>query len=313
MKYDPSVRRAYLASVVVTGIAVAIVACGSFDADDETPSPSPSPDGSVAEDAPPPLPDGAPPDAGHLEAGPCPTGFGPDMVVVRVSSQRSICIDKTEVSSAHYAQFRATVSDVTSLQQLVPSGCEALAAAALDSADDAGAFPRRQVSFCSAAFFCAAQGKRLCGSLADGSGAVKTTDGGPSDDPSLEWEGACAQGKEGAFYPWGTTDPDSAGPAGCLTATTAPDASGPRPVATGPVCGPTPGPYDMIGNVWEWVNLRVDLVPANVSYSAVRGGAFASETVVRGCATVHGIDAPLGARAAGQPDVGFRCCADPKP
>lgn len=292
---------------------VAFLACGSFGTDDDAQPPAPSPDAATA-DGSSPAPDAALPDASELEGGDggCPTGFGPEMVVAAVSGDRAICIDVSEVSSAQYAQFRAAVTDVTPFQPLVPPECATLAAPALDPADEAGALPRRAVSFCSAAFYCASQGKRLCGSLADGGGLVKTEDGGAAvGDPPLEWEGACAGGQARDHYPWGNTDPAAAAAAGCLTADTAPDASI-RPVATSPVCGPAKGPYDMIGNAWEWVNLRVDRPFASVSYSAVRGGAWNAATPAQGCATPHGADAPLGTYAAGRKDIGFRCCADPK-
>jgi hypothetical protein len=312
MKYDPRMRRAVCGTFFVSA-ALAFVACGSFGTDDDAQPSSALPDAADG-DGSSPLPDAAPPDANALDGGGgrCPTGFGPAMVVTAVSSDRAICVDVSEVSSAMYAEFRAKVTDVTPFQPLVPSGCEMLAAAALDPADDAGALPRRSVSFCSAAFYCASQGKRLCGSLADGSGLVKADDGGaPVENPPLEWEGACAGGQQRDHYPWGNTDPAPAAAAGCLTADTAPDA-GVRPVATSPVCGPANGPYDMIGNVWEWVSLRVDKPSASVSYSGLRGGAWNAATPAQGCATPHGADAPLGTYAAGRKDVGFRCCADPK-
>ncbi len=232
------------------------------------------------------------------------------MTVIAASSDRSICVDRTEVTSAQYAAFITATSTLDPWKDAVPKACKSLALAALDAPDDGGDLPRVTVSFCSAAYFCAAQGKRICGSLADGGAVVVEAGAG---DPPLEWEGACANGQDRSFYPWGTQAPEPAIAAGCLTKSSNPDANAPRAAGGAPQCAPSPteGPFDMIGNVWEWVNLRSD--GAGVSYTAVRGGSYAEPTVIYGCASPHGIDAPPGAFAAGHAAVGFRCCADPKP
>ena len=286
-------------------------ACGAFGADEDGP---PSPDASAdgASDAAPEgaaPPDAAADDASADDAGACPTGHGPSMRVTPVSASRSICIDRTEVTSAQYASFRAAVLDLKPLRALVPNECSPQTAAALSPADGGGDLPRVDVSFCSAAFYCAAQGKRLCGGLADGKGIV--TDGGK--DPPLEWEGACANGNDGSFYPWGTISPEPAVAAGCHTRSTDPNAAAPRAVGAAPACGPdgAEGPWDMIGNVWEWVNVRSDPSPV-VSYTGLRGGSFEGDTVGNGCATPHAADGPPGQYATGRTAVGFRCCADPR-
>jgi formylglycine-generating enzyme required for sulfatase activity len=238
----------------------------------------------------------------------CPTGLGPEMVIVAVSPTRSICIDRTEVTEAEYAAFRSSLTTLSALTAKVPAGCSGLSIVALASATDGGKLPRRDIPFCSAAYYCAAQGKRLCGSLEDG-GTVLIVDNMP--DPPMEWERACSNGKTGNFYPWGTTDPSTSVQAGCYTRSFDEDAMAPRLVGAAPACGPPgdAGPVDMIGNVWEWVNLRKDLT-GGPSYTGARGGAYNGTVVGNGCQTGFALDGVNGQyRAGGSPDVGFRCCA----
>jgi formylglycine-generating enzyme len=248
-------------------------------------------------------------DAGPSDAPPpCPVGVGPEMTVIQVTTGVTICVDRTEVTSTQYAAFRATTKDTGPLGSKVPPDCSGISAAGLTPSDDGGNLPRVSISFCSAAFFCAAQGKRLCGALGDGS-AVVITESDP--DPPMEWEGACANGKSGSYYPWGTTDPGGAVAAKCQTKSAYPDANAPREVGLEPTCGPgSAGPFDMVGNVWEFVNGRKD-VDGGVSYTLLRGGAWDGETVPSGCSTGHAIHAHHGTYAGGHATIGFRCCADP--
>lgn len=238
--------------------------------------------------------------------GRCPVGVGPSMTVVQLFTGRPLCVDRTEVTSAQYAAFRSQTFD-PSLFPRIPPEC---VAAGTDPADDGGDGPRVQVSLCSAARFCVAQGKRLCGSLEDG-GAVFVNDAN-APDPPMEWDVACANGAEGSYYPWGSTDPAGAIAAKCQTASYDPDATAPRTAGAEPACGPGgDGPLDMIGNVWEWQNGRRDNA-GGASYTSIRGGGYESTTVGSGCKHGHGVDAVYGAYAAGRPTVGFRCCAEPR-
>lgn len=310
-------RRSLLAAAFVAAFAGA-AACSTFGTHDEgTPAAEsdsgaeagvPGEDGQATNETGTPD-DAAPPvDGGSLN--PCPIGVGPPMNVVQLPSRR-VCIDRTEVTSAQYAAFRAIIKDTTALSARVPAGCAGVSAAGLTTADGKGQLPRTSVSFCSAAYFCAAQGKRLCGSLADGGPVIVTNDG--VDDPPMEWEIACANGNPGNFYPWGTTDKTGVVAAKCLTKDGYPDAAAPREAGLEPTCGPSgnAGPFDMIGNVEELVNGRRD-VDGGASYTFLRGGSYEGTVAGNGCASVHGVDAPNGTYTTGRPTIGFRCCADPK-
>ena len=234
------------------------------------------------------------------------------MRVVTLLGGRKICVDRTEVTTAQYATFRTRALGLspmehTALETKVPAACALLAAVALSNAGGPDALPQVNVSFCSAAFYCAAQGKRLCGNAVDGAGIV-ITDGGTS--PPLEWTLACANGKTENYFPWGSVDQSVAKSAGCLTQSTSPGAKAPRDAGAASACGPGDGlgPYDMIGNVWEWVTLRSD-VDGGASYTGQLGGSFVGATV-DGCMGMTGADAVHGEYANGNSQTGFRCCGD---
>lgn len=299
--------------LVFAGAAPLAFACSSFgdDPGGDVGDAAPRADASVeGPDGAPKSPDGAAPDAGD----PCPVGFGPKMAVVELLNGRRVCVDRTEVTGAAYATFHASRPVITALEAKVPQGCRGVSAATLTAPDASGDLPRARVTFCSAAYYCAASGKRLCGSLADGKSAIVTGTAESAPDPPLEWEAACSNGKPTSFLPWGTTDPTTASGAGCLTRSTTPGATQPRIVGASPDCGPSAdGPLDMVGNVWEWVDARRDIPTSNVSYTFVRGGSFKGDTIAR-CAQPHAIDGVLGAYTTKTDDeTGFRCCADPAP
>jgi formylglycine-generating enzyme required for sulfatase activity len=305
-------------AALLGGYGALAIACGTFSGADSTTA-----TGGDASDAMPTtdavLPDGAgdvaSPDASAADAagpgadaggGPCPSGTeGPPMVKipnsVTTGSPKGLCIDRTEVTNEEYNKFFQRVNQ-TAREQLaskVPEACKSLAAQ-VDPGAQSNYLPRVNVSFCSAAFYCAAQDKRLCGSF-DGA-AVVTKNG--QVDPPLEWELACSNGQDTSFYPWGSGSASAA--AACHTSER--DAAAPREVGAVTTCGPSAdGPFDMIGNVWEWVSLRAD--NQNASYTGVRGGAWEGPVVGNGCKTGHGMDAPREMMATGRPTVGFRCCA----
>jgi formylglycine-generating enzyme required for sulfatase activity len=305
-------------SFVLAALAVAasgftwLAACGAFGGDESTPpavtdgASTDGADGQV-EDA---GPDVNGPGLADADASsPCPMGIGPAMRVVTLEGGRHICVDLTEVSADEYATFRTGPIDITAVNAKVPPECTTLNPNTLSPADTDGKLPRRNVSFCSAASYCAAQGKRLCGDATTGAAIAY---GAPVDtnDPVTEWELACANGGPKANYPWGPQDFSAAN--GCETFSADPDASAARSVGAVPTCGPSDndGPYDMIGNVWEWVSLHREVDGG--SYTSVRGGAWDVPTPGSGCATRHALAGGPGLYAQGQADVGFRCCADPK-
>jgi formylglycine-generating enzyme required for sulfatase activity len=131
-----------------------------------------------------------------------------------------------------------------------------------------------------------------------------------------EWEKA-ARGTDGRKYPWGNEptvscdhavmEDSDAGGAGCGAGNTMPVGSKPN--------GASPyGAYDMLGNVWEWVNdwygeTYYETSPTNNptgpdsgDYRVLRGGAWYSVKI---------IDLRASARSAYSPDYahsyGFRC------
>lgn len=304
-----------MAACVLAVAAATAAACGGFDGDDGA-SDDAGADAPPADDAAEApvdggaeaAPDDAAPDATDAgDAGRCPVGIGPEMVVVDVADH-AFCIDRTEVTDTQYATFRVKLDapGLAALAPRLPPPCDRTALVAIDREGALSDLPRVNLAFCSAAAYCAAQGKRLCGGL-DGGAVV--LDGG-TEEPTLEWEVACANDLDTTRYPWGTTPGPSAA-AGCQTQDLVD--GGRRPVGTAAACGATGGPLDMIGNVWEYVNVRRDF-PTD-AYTGLRGGSYAGRTVGNGCETLHG--SASGARGAYTatpvPDVGFRCCADVRP
>lgn len=219
---------------------------------------------------------------------------------------RPFCIDRTEVTETQYATFRARLdaAGLAALAPRLPSPCGDVALVALSPGTAPSNLPRANVGFCSAAAFCAAQGKRLCGGL-DGGAVV--LDGRGAPEVPLEWEVACAKSRDTSGYPWGDI-PEPSAAAGCQTQ----DLSdgGRRAAGTAAACGYTGGPLDMIGNVWEYVNVRRDVELD--AYTGVRGGSYTGRTVGNGCATSHGIESgKRGSYTTRTVDeIGFRCCAD---
>jgi hypothetical protein len=159
-------------AVTTLMLVVAAAACSSFDA---VPQPGAAEmdagddghtgiDRDGATDADGGAPDAAP-DAPSTDASsPCPVGDGPSMREVMLLGGRTICVDRTEVTTAQYGAFLSRVTNLAPLDPAVPPDCTGLAAVARSAAGAPSALPQVNVSFCSAAFYCAAQGKRLCGS-----------------------------------------------------------------------------------------------------------------------------------------------------
>jgi sulfatase modifying factor 1 len=309
-----TMRRGVAVFAVATALAAA---CSTFSSenDDGTPRADAASDSPI-ESASPIDAIASASDAGDAavdgaDAGPCPIGLGPDMVVVDIGT-RTICIDRTEVTSAHYAAFLASHTGAGALAPYamkVAPQCALITPPGLTAADDGGARPRRSIDYCSAALFCVAQGKRLCGNVGDGGAIVFASDGG-SEHPLTEWELACANGRSVTYYPWGTMNASGAVAAKCETRDYDDASTGPRAAGAEPACATVSGALDMIGNVWEWVNMPVDN-DGGASYTAVRGGAWDGVTAPFGCGTQHGFASSSGNYAGGDPTAGFRCCADP--
>jgi len=205
-------------------------------------------------------------------------------------------IDRTEVTPGQYAAWLATNPSPTPVlitacslnTSYAPNEECALSEAALTDHH-----PIACVDWCDARFYCAAVGKRLCGSTSGG--------GAPYDPQSSEWEKeqwgqACnAQGSQIFTYgePYAPSTCNSEG-----TAT--------LPVAALSGCQSSvaefSGVYDMNGNVKEWVDQCSPQLSANTCYA--RGGGFNQGSV--GCSSR--VDAPY--RLNVEENLGFRCCKD---
>ena len=258
----------------------------------------------------------------------CPKGLpGPALVEVKGPDGTPYCIDKTEVTQAHYAEFlKAKAGDVSGQvpecdgerwdpQMEEPETVGRCPYALYDPAK----FPTRPMlctSWCMARGYCEWAGKRLCRRI--GGGTITTIDESGAKDPQGEWYNACSQGGK-TVYPYGDTwDPDKCattenkaiGPGG---------EKGPPPLdAADPAIadchGATP-PYDEIldmgGNVYEWENscfVNPFHPPPGVDILCrKRGGSMlnAKSELNLACAT----DTVGSIRIQGAME-GFRCCAD---
>src|SRR5690606_8434471 len=117
----------------------------------------------------------------------CPTGRGSEMVRISHPSG-DYCIDKTEATKGHYAQFRADKDGDYSGQA---SYCEwnvdyGQGNCAPYSPTDNPNFPAACMDWCDADAFCKWAGKRLCGKFGGGGNADAYAPGNPQ-----EWTGAC--------------------------------------------------------------------------------------------------------------------------
>jgi formylglycine-generating enzyme required for sulfatase activity len=145
------------------------------------------------------------------------------------------------------------------------------------------AVPVTNVTFCEARAFCEWAGKRLCGRV--GGGELAT---GELTTQTSAWFNACTAG---------TSEPvHLLSDAGCQL-----EASAPAPA--GSTCqGGLPALFDMVGNVWEWVDAPTTPDGAKPQ-SFFMGGGF-SHPPGTNCTAV-GVG-PTDFRAS---DVGFRCCS----
>ncbi len=218
----------------------------------------------------------------------CPSGQGPQMV-----EAGDICIDSTEVTNAHYAEFLADEAFVAN----APPECDwnDTFVQDRDGPTEANAkYPVVWVDWCDAHAFCQWAGKRLCGRV--GGGATPWT--GYADAEESEWFAACSHGGE-TVYPYGNdydefacSGRDSGGAFGPVV-----------PVGDYSGCvGGSTGLLHMSGNAGEWEN---SCGGAPFVSCRVRGGSSASNSGALRCD-----DAVSLARNAKDPWTGIRCCAD---
>jgi formylglycine-generating enzyme len=218
---------------------------------------------------------------------PCPaTGRGPTMV--RVAYQLTeLCIDSTEVTDDQYEVF---VLDPDSDPSRQPAECVSNTTYASTNPGDRRAFPAVGVDHCDAKAFCKWAGKRLCGPVERGDLVWSF----PSPQES-EWTFACTEA--GAHpRPYG----DAAEPGTCNFS------GGLMGVGTNPGCEVgSLGIFDMLGNVWEWVDQCAPAADA---------GPDAAECIIAGGSYQHDYQIECGkefeaTRGYTNEDLGFRCCA----
>ena len=174
----------------------------------------------------------------------CPSGRGPDMVLVDDGKGIRFCIDRTEVTNAQYAAFLDT-SPKTGGQPPECAGNTAYAPSSTASFDvGRNQYPVASVDWCDARAFCAWAGKRLCGHI--GGGSLRS-DAERNDPDASQFMYVCTKGST-QLYSYG----NEYIPGIC-------NASGgggqPMPVGASVDCqGGFPGVFDLVGNVGEWTD-----------------------------------------------------------
>jgi formylglycine-generating enzyme required for sulfatase activity len=223
---------------------------------------------------------------------------GPDMVRIDAPGG-SYCIDTTEVT---VAQFNAFLLDAGVFIDTPPE-CDG--AAPLPLVDQIPAdqdLPVGTLGSCHAWSYCRWAGKRLCGAIGDGG----PTASWPQRPQDTEWVYACINGVNNYAYPYGEEHDAHA----CNT--DAPD-GGRLPVKARPACHGVVPPfdqvYDMVGNLWEFV----DDLPGSGGNIVAHGGSWsttgdAMAEFSGGCRFGISFQGAGGSKLA---ESGFRCCADP--
>jgi formylglycine-generating enzyme required for sulfatase activity len=229
-------------------------------------------------------------DAGSDAPKACPSGRGPNMIVVGGPGV-PFCIDATEVTNS---QFREMLVSPPALSTL-PVSCAFKTAFA--SAVGPNDLPVN-TDWCDGYAFCAWAGKRLCGKI--GGGANDFAD--YAQLSKSQWYYACSGGGV-HVYPYG----DTFDPLACNGA--AYDAGGVIPVKSDPRCeGGFPGLFDMAGNRWEWEDSCTGDGGADDRCRA-RGGTWVDGNTQMQCDFDH-LKHFDPRRNQTNTYMGFRCCAD---
>ena len=230
--------------------------------------------GATVENSPPP------------DAGICPKS------AVRIESKLGpICIDRTEVTGARYAEF------LEAAPSNQPAFCKWN-----DSYKPAAKWPPaspeapvRFVDWCDARAFCEWAGGGLCGG--PGGDALGYAEG--TNPARSQWMATCSHDGERA-YPYGDAYQS--------TACRGEDQLSPVDVGSLSSCeGGFPGVFDMSGNVGEWEN-ACDKFQDRWDMCNVRGGTFSSNNGELACAAWA-----YDNRFAKTEEVGIRCCYDQTP
>ncbi|MEO7112264.1 MAG: SUMF1/EgtB/PvdO family nonheme iron enzyme [Polyangiaceae bacterium] len=227
--------------------------------------------------------------------GKCPSGLpGPALIPLEENGAIPYCIDATEVTNAHYAQFLASNPTANSSD----GACAQSSSFAPEfnwpaAAADANR-PVVNVDWCDAKAFCAWAGKKLCGAPGGVSGKVVPI---PSSDTSL-WYAACSNlGAD--LFPYGNTY------VGTMCNGADDQKAETDDVDHPPTCTNENSSqiFDMSGNVWEWEDACEDDTPTGSCI--LRGGSFRSGEDSLSCGATD-----LTARNSKFDDFGFRCCAE---
>lgn len=230
---------------------------------------------------------------------------GPRMVSIKTHGSESYCVDTTEVTQGHFAQF---LSVAKSFAPSWPKECDGtpleppehsaegkplgLYCGEYYTPEKTPDLPMRCVDWCQAHAYCQWTGKRLCGYLEDKNG--KNYD---------EWGYACSN-KETTKYPYG----DEAKPGECADETWAKTKNDPirelPPAKDLSTCHGIGDPFelifDMSGSVLEWINACPE-----GNACLVRGGCMGYPATENSC----GFSGKVRRREQ-NPTIGFRCCGD---
>jgi len=212
---------------------------------------------------------------------------------VRVAlSDRSFCIDSTEVTNAQYAQFLAAKGADTSGQPEICSWNTSYEPLDWSAADDAE-LPVTKVDWCDAYAFCRWAGKELCGSIEGGAHSPEQM-----NDPTVSaWFAACSRGGERTF-PYGASYQAGACVDGSID-----HLAHAKSLAS---CeGGYQGLFDLSGNVEEWVD-ACDATSGRDDGCLARGGNFSDGEQRLRCESTSDDLQPRNVREAWR---GFRCCS----
>ncbi|MBI5534985.1 MAG: SUMF1/EgtB/PvdO family nonheme iron enzyme [Deltaproteobacteria bacterium] len=251
---------------------------------------------------------------------PCSGLPGPAMAEVVASSNVRYCVDSTEVTQAQYDEFLKHVSwaagtedarcgangsyapDVHLIDPYEPKGC----GLGCWTPDLTPNHPAVCIDWCDAVAYCKWAGKRLCGKIGGGEGALAAV-----NDPSTsQWHYACTNGGATVF-PYGPTYVDGACNAFSPDLPDADVIGSAQDVGSFPQCKGTGSPYssifDMSGSVEEWTDECEWTKTPNGEYlrCASRGGDYLALPQQVACTSHAG-------SGTGMTDalIGFRCCKE---
>jgi formylglycine-generating enzyme len=204
------------------------------------------------------------------------------------------CIDSTEVTNTDYNDFLTAKNGDASGQ---PTYCSWNTSFDLKCAEAAtkNLDPVTCVNFCDAYAYCAWAGKRLCGKIGGGAGAIADLTNPAAD----QWYQACSHAGL-RLYPYG-----SIYMAGVCNEVDF-DAGQPVTVGSLPGCvGGYDGLHDMVGNVVEWEDV-CNATTGSSDSCYIRSGAFDDEG-----SKCNDIGNAAQSRNSADNTKGFRCCSNP--